>query len=33
MRADLSSKWEEKDKPLYLVHNFTDVRAGIEVKY
>ena len=31
MRMDLSEKWEETDKPIYLVHNWTDVRAAIDV--
>jgi hypothetical protein len=28
----LSDRWEETDKNLYLVHNFTDVRALMDVK-
>ena len=29
---ELSERWEESDKPIYLVHNFTDVRAKFDVK-
>jgi hypothetical protein len=32
MRITLSDRWEETDKNLYLVHNFTDVRALMDVK-
>jgi hypothetical protein len=28
----MSQKWEDSDKPLYLVHNFTDVREAVEVR-
>ena len=27
----LSEEWKETDKPVYFVHNFTDVRAEINV--
>ena len=30
MQVDLSSRWEENDKNVYLVMNFTDVRAKVE---
>ena len=33
MTLTLSERWQETDKSIYLVHNFTDVRAGIEVRY
>jgi hypothetical protein len=29
---ELSERWEEGDKPILLVHNFTDVRAKYDVK-
>lgn len=32
MRFDLSSRWTTTDKNLYLVHNFTDIRAQVEFK-
>jgi hypothetical protein len=32
MSVTLSERWAETDKPIYFVHNFTDVRAGIDVK-
>jgi len=28
-----SNQWLNTDKPLYFVHNFTDVRAKIDVKF
>jgi hypothetical protein len=28
----MSEKWEEWDEPIYMVHNWTDVRAKIEFK-
>jgi hypothetical protein len=28
----VSKKWESTDKPIYIVNNFTDIRAKIEVK-
>jgi len=31
MQIALSDRWEETDKNLYLVHNFTDVRALMDV--
>lgn len=33
MTLQLSDRWEEGDRSIYLVHNFTDVRAKIEVKW
>jgi hypothetical protein len=30
---ELSDRWEEGDRSIYFVHNFTDVRAKIEVKW
>lgn len=32
MQLSLSQRWEDTDKPIYLVHNFTDVRQAIEVR-
>lgn len=32
MTFDLSEKWEETDKSVYLVHNFTDTRVKMDVK-
>ena len=32
LRLTTSVRWEETDKPLYFVHNFTDVRAAIDVQ-
>ena len=32
MRVELGSKWEPTDKPIHFTHNFTDVRAKIDVK-
>ena len=29
---DVSERWQETDKPIYLIHNFTDVRAKMDVK-
>jgi hypothetical protein len=26
MRVDLSERWEESDRSVYFIHNFTDVR-------
>jgi hypothetical protein len=31
MQIDLSDRWEETDKNLYLIHNFTDVRALMDI--
>ena len=31
MKLQLSEEWQETDKPVYFVHNFTDVRAEINV--
>jgi hypothetical protein len=30
LRIDLSEKWLETDDPIYLIHNFTDIRAQID---
>ena len=32
LQFDLSEKWEEWDEPIYLVHNWTDVRQAIEFR-
>ena len=32
MTIELSEKWQETDKPIYLFNNFTDVRAKISLK-
>jgi hypothetical protein len=32
MRIELSERWEQADKDVYFVSNFSDVRASIEVK-
>ena len=32
MKVYISEEWEATDESLFLVHNFTDVRAKIEVK-
>jgi hypothetical protein len=29
---EISERWEETDKSIYIVHNFSDVRALQEVK-
>jgi hypothetical protein len=29
----MSERWEDTDKPIYFFHNFSDVRAAINVKY
>jgi hypothetical protein len=31
MRVELDEHWMENDKTIYFVHNFTDVRAAIDV--
>ena len=31
MQLDLSSKWQPDDLNLYLIFNFTDVRAQVDV--
>jgi hypothetical protein len=31
MNIELSEEWSETDKPIYFVHNFTDVRAEINI--
>lgn len=31
MRISMSERWKPWDKHIHLVHNFSDVRAGIEV--
>jgi hypothetical protein len=33
MKVYVSEEYEPTDKSLYFVHNFTDVRAAIEVKH
>jgi len=33
MTATVSRKWQETDKPIYFVQNFTDVREAITVKW
>jgi hypothetical protein len=33
MSVDLSRKWQEADKPIYFVQNFTDVREAIKVTW
>jgi hypothetical protein len=32
MHLTISQRWEDTDKPVYLVHNFTDGREAIEVR-
>lgn len=32
LRLDLSERWNDDDKNIYFIHNFTDVRAAIDVK-
>jgi len=32
VQLTMSQRWEDTDKPIYLVHNFTDVREAIEVR-
>jgi len=29
----MSERWEETDLPIYMIHNFTDIRAAIDVKF
>lgn len=31
MQVGLSERWAESDKSIYFVHNFTDVRAAMDV--
>lgn len=31
MNVELSEEWKVTDKPIYLVHNFSDVRAAINL--
>jgi hypothetical protein len=31
IRAEISEKWEPTDAPIYIVHNFTDVRMELNV--
>jgi hypothetical protein len=31
--ADMSERWTEADKSIYLVHNFTDQRAHMDVHF
>jgi hypothetical protein len=33
MQLSLSQRWEETDRPIYLVHNFTDGREAIETRF
>lgn len=33
MKVYISEEYKPTDKSLYFVHNFTDVRAAIEVRY
>ncbi len=30
MQVDLSPRWKPTDKDVYIIHNFTDVRAKVE---
>jgi len=32
LQIDASERWEETDKSIYLVHNWTDVRQAIDFK-
>lgn len=32
LQIDASERWEETDKPIYLVHNWTDVRMAIDFR-
>jgi hypothetical protein len=32
LQIDLSQNWKVEDKDIYLVHNWTDIRAAIDVK-
>jgi hypothetical protein len=32
MTIDASERWQETDKHLYFVHNFTQATAGMDVK-
>lgn len=32
LKITQSTKWEQTDRPVYLVHNFSDVRAAIDVQ-
>jgi len=32
MTIYMSERWEEWDHPIYLVHNWTDIRAAIDVR-
>lgn len=29
----MSERWLENDKSIHFVHNFTDVRAAVEVRF
>jgi hypothetical protein len=33
MRTSISQRWESTDRPVYFVHNFTDVRAKMDVTF
>jgi len=33
LSVELSNKWQDSDKSIYFVQNFTDVREAIEVKW
>ena len=33
MQLSLSQRWEETDRPIYIVHNFTDGREAIETRF
>ena len=32
MTVTMGEKWEEWDHPIYMVHNWTDVRAAIDFR-
>jgi hypothetical protein len=32
LKVTTSERWEETDKNIHFTHNFTDVRAAIDVK-
>jgi hypothetical protein len=32
LKMTMSQRWEDTDKPVYLVHNFTDVRQAVTVE-
>ena len=33
LKITMSDRWKTTDKPIHFTHNFTDVRAKIDVKY